>query len=770
MHILYSGHAAYVFNVTFQPIEEALSWSPGGIIESYPIRDQDLNEYSPEELSRLPQASHLKPGEGWNEDRFYDTKEAVVTEGLRLQKEARLQAGVRDCSRFIPGVSLSHIATVRVGIKRGTIVSVLWPNQDWCPRGATPGTGVAPKAVAGALSSFLDRAVAGAPPGPPRVPTGAGGLGTPPPRSAGGGSASGGAEGADRGRGAATDMRAEPPKVGRGEFQSPGGGRNLYGEFRTTPLSTIREGAEDQTDGRTDPPRIGGTEDYPTRYRDPNRPRSPLRAGRPDRPPTTQVELERSVAALKEEMTVMRNEVENARSRRNPEAAKEGRDRHNALLAATNRTPHGTTVYQREDKPVPIWSGKDSVAVPDRALWFQRAVVKAQRQGIPLLDYLQDVTIGNAKIWVENLLHTHTEHCLQVSLQGSGIMTQNETGGWSRSGKPVTLVEPVTDEYVVADFTRHFMTNVQNRADQARMALFKGTACVQGATDSVGDYLVAFQAACWTAKFDRKVDQFHTITLINDGLKPELKKLGYWDKNARGVFSTEERYVEFLLSEECKTAQMALTAGTSQDKFNLPAKPFFIPHAPRVNLVAEDTPGEEDWQQEEGEEMEEAEEDELDINVHGVVCGVRQGKSKPRQGSKPGGGFRQGKPSGSHSPADAMMVVPGPNGESQSMPVRDFALNFAFPTPTDVWPEGFTFSPAMSALNPPLGLADRVLKTVTIMNPNISQYRVFNTLARVAKQSSTWRWCIIHSSTAHATRDCPCLQHLCPRTKTGGRG
>jgi hypothetical protein len=428
-------------------------------------------------------------------------------------------------------------------------------------------------------------------------------------------------------------------------------------------------------------------------------------------------------------------------------------------------------VYQREDKPVPVWAGKDSTAVPDRAVWFQRAVVKAQRQGVPLLDYLQDVTSGSAKIWVDNLLNRQGEHILQQSLMASGGMTYHDsTGLWMQAGRPVTLVEDITDTVVVTDFSRHFMTNLQDKADQAKVALFRGTWGSQGQNDTVGDYLIAFQAACWTAKYDRTADPFHTITLINSGLKPALQKLGFLDKHGGGkVWPTEEKYVEFLMAEECKAAQYQMAAGsTQQTTFPLANnKPFYPQTAGRVHMLTEDDTVVEDLLDRFDEEADYDDEGELEDDVEGMVCGIRQGKPNRPRNDRQSGGYR-GKSGSTAAPARDTISVTGPKGESLTLPKRDFALPFNFALPTDVWPEGFTFNTSMMPANLPFSLGDRILKAVSIMNPSMSMSRVFGTLARVSAQSPTWQWCMVHGCTAHSTRDCPCIHQLCPRTNKRG--
>jgi hypothetical protein len=786
--ILFSGLSAQVFAIPFLPAVDTVQYGPQGTITDWPVLDQDLNRVDPEYLNSLPQAPHLAPTERWELEKYYDYLDAVHTEGGNRQRLARMRAGVRIPTQFIPGVPLGDIPYVRVGLKRGTIVKVIWPTLAFAPNlthtGMGQGVAGVGQAPPGALAAYLTAAAA-----PPPSPQG--GWNLPPallpaaqaaalvpahpnPRLGGGGAEgavtrSGAGPSTSAGRELTTDVRLEPPKVRRVDFNSPGGGQDLFRMFQDAPLSSIREDGGQITTHR----RIGGTRDDPTPYLDPNRPRSPLRAGLPARPVITQGALELTVAGLREELTDMRSAMKLDRMNRNPlnaPAVKENLARHTALLAAVNRAPQGATVYQREDKPVPVWAGKDSAAVPDRAVWFQRAVVKAQRQGVPLLDYLQDVTAGSAKIWVDNLLNRQSEYILQQSLMTNGGMTYHDsTGLWMQSGRPVALVEDITDTVVVTDFSRHFMTNLQDKADQAKVALFRGTACVQGPSDTVGDYLIAFQAACWTVKYDRTADPFHTITLINGGLKPALQKLGFLDKHGGGkVFPTEEKYVEFLMAEECKAAQYQSAAGsTQQTTFPLASnKPFYPQTAGRVHMLTEDDTVVEDLLDRFDEEADYDDEGELEEDVEGMVCGIRQGKPRPRN-DRQSGGYR-GKSGGAAAPARDTVSVTGPRGESLIMPKRDFALPFIFPLPTDVWPEGFTFTTSMIPANPPFSLGDRILKAVSIMNPSMSMSRVFGTLARVTAQSPTWQWCMIHGCTAHSTRDCPCVHQLCPRPSKRG--
>ena len=395
--ILFSGLSAQVFAIPFLPAVDTIQYGPQGTITDWPILDQDLNRVDPEYLNSLPQAPHLAPTKRWELEKYYDYLDAVHTEGGNRQRLARIRAGVRIPTQFIPGVPLGDIPYVRVGLKRGTIVKVIWPTLAFAPNLTHTGTGQEAAGVGqappGALAVYLTAAAA-PPPSPqggwnlpPALPPTAQAAALVPahpnPRLGGGGAEgavtrSGVGPSTSAGRELTTDVRLEPPKVRRVDFNSPGGGQDLFRMFQDAPLSSIREDGGQITTHR----RIGGTRDDPTPYLDPSRPRSPLRAGLPARPVITQGALELTVAGLREELTDMRSAMKLDRMNRNPlnaPAVKENLARHTALLAAVNRAPQGATVYQREDKPVPVWAGKDSAAVPDRAVWFQRAVVKAQR-------------------------------------------------------------------------------------------------------------------------------------------------------------------------------------------------------------------------------------------------------------------------------------------------------------------------------------------------------------------------------------------------------
>jgi hypothetical protein len=501
--------------------------------------------------------------------------------------------------------------------------------------------------------------------------------------------------------------------------------------------------------------RMGGSVDDPTPYLDPARPRSPKRAGMPDRPVITQSTLEKTVAALQEEIAAMK-----ARQNRSPldsPAIKEGMARHNALCAAVNRgAPTGQTMYQREDRPLPIWTGKDSAEVPDRAAWFNRAVVKAHRQGVPLIDYLPDVTSHVARAWVENMLNTQAEYMLQQSRREDGLPD---------GGPEVPFVD---NAYVVGDFTRHFMVNMRDKAELAKTALFNGTACKQGPTDTVGDYLISFQAACWAAKYDRTPDnRFHTLTLINRGLRPALQKLGITEKHSGRAYETEAKYIDFLNAKQIEFDQdPVLWNGTSPSVPSpapTPPARHFYQHG-RVNYVGQDDQDMEDWG-EEAYDMPDSEGDDMDLDTEGRVCGVRQGpKGKGKSNQAGGSRSKPGLPD--QARRGDTMVVPGRDGVPSTVAKRDFHLDLVFAsTAGDAWPEGFTFSPTLVANPVPPKLSDRVLKAVSILSPTTSPYRVACTYQRVMLQPRQFQWCMIHGSGAHSVMDCPCLQQLCPRPR-----
>jgi hypothetical protein len=178
-----------------------------------------------------------------------------------------------------------------------------------------------------------------------------------------------------------------------------------------------------------------------------------------------------------------------------------------------------TTVYQREEKLLVTWDGKDSVAVPDPDRWIQQVVIRSQRQGRTVLEYLQDVTTKTAELWVNNLLRAQASHLLQQSQVRVGRLktdplhpTKYVTSGDPivPDGTPVSRVEEITDAYILQDFQKTFMLNRQDKTEQHLLALFAGTACKQGPTDSVSDYLLAFQAATWQANFDPLANKNHT--------------------------------------------------------------------------------------------------------------------------------------------------------------------------------------------------------------------------------------------------------------------
>jgi hypothetical protein len=439
-----------------------------------------------------------------------------------------------------------------------------------------------------------------------------------------------------------------------------------------------------------------------------------------------------------------------------------------AILEAAYRQGRGTTVYQKEDRPVAIWSGRDTLAIPDPDFWFQSVTTRAQRQGVSLLEYLQDVTVDVAKLWVNNLLRQQNAYLLQSSLIERGVICRGLDGVYNNNGVPVTLLDEVSDSFVITDFSKTFLLNRQDKAEKARLALFRGS-CTQGASDSVNEYLLVFNTACWEAKFDPKQNEFFTISLIHMGLLPSLKKFGFNDKFTQRAFLSVDKYVEFLLGKECEQVQFSSLPQTSAT-FPVTPRPYFPPTT-RVNVVTETGVGDGGegahnlWDVTDSEE-------EVEVGDDGTqVCAVRSGGKPRARQSGPSGGQVRGRSGPSVHFAGATVMVPGRNGESRAMPLDDLKVDLKFTTPDAVWPVDFVMSPAHVFPDLKLSLPDRLVKTVSVMNPSLSPSLILDKYSRLKGPDVlySWKWCLIHGCTAHGTWECPCINQICPR-KGGNRG
>jgi hypothetical protein len=406
-------------------------------------------------------------------------------------------------------------------------------------------------------------------------------------------------------------------------------------------------------------------------------------------------------------------------------------------------------------------------------MWIQQVVFRSKRQGRSVLEYLQDVTIKTAGLWVNNLLRSQAAHLLQQSKLYQGDIVSDGAGGYMTLSdkRPVHMLEEVNDSYILKNFQKTFMLNRQDKTEQHLLALFAGTACKQGPGDSVSDYLLAFEAAGWQAAFDPKANKNHTITLIHMGLNPVLQKAGIRDKVSLSVFETVEKYKAFLLQEEMKLGLSPTSATPSTFPHQAAPSAFPRPFGPgthRVNQVSTVDPDASDvWDDmESGEDGDgDGDDDDWDVDADGGrVCGVRS--------ARPGGRGRPvGKtPRGNYAskPPAANITVPGPNGaQGVTKPLSEYKLYFNFPTPDAIWPTGFTFTAPSPDITPRTSNMDRIMITVRTMDPAMSQARTHTVLTKLRDPSvdPTWRWCAIHASTAHSTLDCPCVHAICPRQK-----
>jgi hypothetical protein len=93
-------------------------------------------------------------------------------------------------------------------------------------------------------------------------------------------------------------------------------------------------------------------------------------------------------------------------------------------------------------------------------------------------------------------------------------------------------------------------------------------------------------------------------------------------------------------------------------------------------------------------------------------------------------------------------------------------LPLKFATPDSVWPVDFVMSPSHVVAHPvKFSLADKLVKTVAVLDPTISPSRVLSMLNTIKGPdvARSWKWCLIHGCSAHGSWECPCINQIFPR-------
>lgn len=800
IHVL-TGHKHILDEVIFAVEQSAVEYHPSTLRQAdYNVLDQHGAVLDLAVLDTLPHKDGMREaGTYWDAQRYWTLYEALEVLASQRQDSARRAAGIQDRRVYMSAVSLADVRRVRVAIKDGLILDVRWPTLPDVVPAEEPPAPVPPPAPHRQMGtrppvSAAAAAVPAPPTAAPAAPAGPVLVGAP----------------------AAVILQAAPPApVAQPLVQAAAPLEQGGGPSRPPPPRGSRLGGQADTsvDDVVDctlatraPPR-----QQQVRFPDPDAQFHIIRTTLPERtgeftpnllgtgyvsprtseqlppPPSTiapeiqsmlhhlQSEVQRlsagqadSVRALEDRQYKPRTIT---RSMDSP-CIRNNITTNEAILGMASRSAPSLTVYQREDKPMDTWSGKDSEAIPCPEMWMQLATVKAKRQNRELIDYLQDCTSGNAKLWVNNLLRYQAAHLLQQTQLEDGTLIRDHdsssTGYTARDRKPVELLLEVTDRYVLQDFQKEWMLTRQDKTERAYLALLDGRACKQGPTDSVNDYLMAFKAAGWAAKFDPNKDILNTITIIFKGLSPAMQALGIRDKKSKQAFTTVESYTDYLLQREVDFTGVGGAAST----FTPAPRPSYYPER-KVMAATVDREDVDMDNEEEYEDDGDADDDDAWADHEGRVCGVKDRRGDRNRNDNRSTRGRSNPNPNPARPAPVLITVPGPGGaQGVPRPLYEFKLTLNFPSPDSIWPTGFTFVPSMALdLHPKASNIDRALKTVGVLDPNMSLSRVHHVMLRLREPTvdPNWTWCIIHGSTAHNTSQCPCVHAICPRTKAVGR-